>query len=449
MSEQRKCPTFVSFTNMEEQMEYILHYVWQHQQYRSCTFTGDQGQHIEVVDPGVHNLVHAGPDFFNAKVRIDGVLWAGNVEIHERASDWFRHKHETDPAYNNVILHVVGQVDGQARTAHGECPPQIELVVPPQIMANYLELRAEETYPPCYRVIPHIDSLTVHAWMSRLAVERFEAKMHRIEGYLEQTGGDWERSFFITLARNFGFGTNAQAFEQWALGIDPTAVGKHRDSELQVEAFFMGQAGLLADDRVKPEHRDDYFRQLQREYHFLQHKFSLQPIDPVQWRFGRLRPQNCPHVRLAQLTRLYVERRLDFSRLLEAPDIKALHQLFRTEVTPYWHEHYAFGESSSEGDKMLRESSLNLLVINTAAPLLFAYGRSRLDEALCERAFGLLEALPPEQNYIIRCWRRAGIQVAHAADSQALIQLRQQYCDRKDCLRCRFGTEYLRKARTP
>ena len=154
-------------------------------------------------------------------------------------------------------------------------------------------------------------------------------------------------------------------------------------------------------------------------------------------------------MRLAQLTRLYVERRLDFSRLLEATDIKALHQLFRTEVTPYWREPYAFGESSSEGDKMLRESSLNLLVINTAAPLLFAYGRSRLDEALCERAFGLLEALPPEQNYIIRCWRRAGIQVAHAADSQALIQLRQQYCDRKDCLRCRFGTEYLRKARTP
>ena len=125
---------------MEEQMEYILHYVWQHQQYRSCTFTGDQGQHIEVVDPGVHNLVHAGPDFFNAKVRIDGVLWAGNVEIHERASDWFRHKHETDPAYNNVILHVVGQVDGQARTAHGECPPQIELVVPPQITVSYTHL---------------------------------------------------------------------------------------------------------------------------------------------------------------------------------------------------------------------------------------------------------------------------------------------------------------------
>ena len=398
MEIQGRCPTFVRFTNMEEQMEYMLHYVWQHRLYGQPPLLSDQGTRIEVIDPGVHNLVNAGPDFFNAKVRIDGVLWAGNVEVHELASDWFRHRHEHDPAYNNVILHVVGKVDAAARTADGKLPPQIALQVPPQLMANYRELRAEETYPPCYRVIPQIAPLTIHSWMSRLTVERLETKMQRIENYLQRTGGDWERAFFITLARNFGFGTNAAAFEHGRFTRQPAGVG-------------------------------------------------LQPVSRSLWKFGRLRPQNFPYLRLSQLTRLYVERKLDFSRLLEATDLKSLHALFRVGATPYWRTHYAFGAPSAEADKVLQTASLNLLVINTAVPLLFAYGRSRMDETLCERAFNLLEAMPPERNYITRCWERAGVAVAHAADSQALIQLRQHYCDRKDCLRCRFGMEYLRKGR--
>ena len=447
MEIQGRCPTFVRFTNMEEQMEYMLHYVWQHRLYGQPLLLSDQGTRIEVIDPGVHNLVNAGPDFFNAKVRIDGVLWAGNVEVHELASDWFRHRHEHDPAYNNVILHVVGKVDAAARTADGKLPPQLALQVPPLLMANYRELRAEETYPPCYRVIPQIAPLTIHSWMSRLTVERLETKMQRIENYLQRTGGDWERAFFITLARNFGFSTNADAFEQWAFTIQPSDIGKHRDSEFQVEAFFMGQAGLLDDERLESDQRDDYFCRLQREYRFLQHKFGLQPVSRSLWKFGRLRPQNFPYLRLSQLTRLYVERKLDFSRLLETTDLKSLHALFRVGATPYWRTHYAFGAPSAEADKVLQTASLNLLVINTAVPLLFAYGRSRMDETLCERAFNLLESMPPERNYITRCWERAGVAVAHAADSQALIQLRQHYCDRKDCLRCRFGMEYLRKGR--
>ena len=210
----------------------------------------------------------------------------------------------------------------------------------------------------------------------------------------------------------------------------------------------MGQAGLLNDALVKLERRDSYYMQLKTEYAFLQHKFNLQPIDPTVWRFGRLRPQNFPHVRLSQLARLYTERRVDLSRLLETATMDDLRQLFRIGATDYWRTHYAFGEESKESDKTLQSSSLNLLIINTASPLFFACGRERMDEDLAERAFNLLEQLPAERNYITRCWERAGLKITHAADSQALIQLRHNYCDRKDCLRCRFGAEYLKRGRT-
>ena len=425
-------------------MEYLLHYVWQHRLYPPETLCTQTGQLIEVIDPGVHNMQQSGPDFFNAKLRIEGVIWAGNVEIHERASDWYRHHHETDAAYNNVILHVVGQIDREVQTADGKTLPQVSVKVPEHILNNYHELTNEETYPPCYRIVPHLEPLHVHAWMNRLTVERLEEKTQRIQRYLSLTDGDWERMFFITLARNFGFGTNAQAFEQWALTIDPQAIGKHRDNAFQVEAFFMGQAGLLDPQALAPDRIDDYFTRLQNEYAFLRHKFSLQPLVGNPWKFGRLRPQNFPHVRLSQLVQLYVERRTDFSRLLECTDVKSFRQFFRVSATPYWQQHYTFGEESTLGAKTLQTASLNLLIINTAAPLLFAYGRHLMNEDMAERAFTLLEALPPERNYITRCWERAGIPVEHAADSQALIRLRQHYCDRKDCLRCRFGTAYLR-----
>lgn len=425
-------------------MEYLLHYVWKHRIYGAAPLTTDQGDDIEIIDPGVHNMLNAGPDFFNAKLRIGGVVWAGNVEIHERSSDWYRHHHDTDDAYNNVILHVATMLDVEVRTHSGKRLPQLSLTVPPQLYANYQELLAEETYPPCYRIIPQVSPLTAHAWMIRLTVERLEEKTRRINNYLQRTDGDWERTFFITLARNFGFGTNAQAFEQWAFSISLNAVGRHRDDAFQVEAFFMGQAGLLEEKAVRSGRDDDYCQRLRAEYAFLRNKFSLQPQEASLWKFGRLRPQNFPHVRLSQFTRLYCEGGADFSRLLEAKDIKALHAMFHAAVTPYWRTHFCFGEESAECDKKLQKGSLNLLIINTAVPLLFAYGRKTMDEDMVERAFNLLEQIPAERNYITRSWERAGLHVSHAADSQALIQLRQNYCDRKDCLRCRFGSEYLR-----
>lgn len=427
---------------MEPDMEYLLHYVWQH---RLCAnkLTTSDGKTVDVVDPGVHNL-NSGPDFFNAKVRIDGTLWAGNVEIHMCSSDWYRHHHEQDAAYNNVILHVVASIDAEVQTADGKQLPQVKVEIPAYLERNYEELRREETYPPCYKIIPHVPAITVRSWLSRLTVERLESKTQRVRQYLQRTEGDWQRAFFITLARSFGFGTNADPFEQWAFLIDPRAVGKHRDDVMQVEAFFLGQAGLLQDSMVPEARRDAYFLRLQSEYAFLRRKFQLTPMDATRWKFGRLRPQNFPHVRLAQLANLYHQCKADFSHLLETEAPEALREIFKVGVTDYWQTHYAFGEESAPSPKVMQQGSLNLLLINAVSPLLFAYGREQMDEDMAERAFDILEHVAAERNYITRCWEHAGIRVRTAADSQALIQLRTHYCDRKDCLRCRFGAEYLR-----
>ena len=425
-------------------MEILLHYVWKHKLFPLGPLTTTDGQEVDVIDPGLHNR-HQGPDFFNAKIKIGGTLWVGNVEIHDAASDWYRHHHDTDEAYDNVVLHVVERSDMAVQTQRGRTLPQLVLEVPETVRQNYAELLAEEAYPPCYRVIPDVPKLTAHSWLNALTIERLEAKTNRILSYLQQTEGDWERTFFVTLARNFGFGTNADAFEHWALQLPPRTIAKHRDNALQVEAAFFGQAGLLDDALVPEERRDDYYRLLQNEYAFLAHKFSLTPMNARLWKFLRMRPQNFPHVRLAQMAMLYHAGHTDLSRLLEGQTREDFHRLFRTATSPYWETHYHFGLASAAQTKALQTASLDLIIINTVAPLLFAYGQQHMDDARCERAFALLESVPAERNFITRSWAKAGLTAANASDSQALIQLKREYCDPKDCLRCRFGGEYLRK----
>ena len=406
------------------------------------------GRTVEVIDPGLHNR-NAGPDFFNAKVKIDGTLWVGNVEIHDRSSHWYQHGHERDANYNNVVLHVVGEADRDVQTQQGHFVPQLCLAVPPSVQANYDELIKTDSYPPCYRIIPSLAPLTVHAWMAALSTERLEQKTVAIERRLKLSNGSWEEAYFTTLARNYGFGINGDAFEEWAHHIPLNAVGKHRDDLFQLEAIFLGQAGLLELEAVPERYQqtalnEGYFAKLRNEYQYLAHKFSLQPMDYKRWRFLRLRPQNFPHIRIVQLANLYYERRAGLSQLIESPDMVTLAGQLRTQVTPYWETHYTFGTESMRNAKHLSPFSINLLVINTCIPVLFAYGRHTLREELCDRAFDFLEQLKAENNNIIRMWQSCGLEVRSACDSQALIQLKKEYCDKKDCLRCRIGYEYLR-----
>ena len=284
--------------------------------------------------------------------------------------------------------------------------------------------------------------LTVHSWLSALQAERFGQKAEAIRHRLQQCGGYWEDAFFITLARNFGFGLNGDAFEAWAGRLPFRAVDKHRDNLFQVEAFFLGMAGLLEEDDPGA---DDYCLRLQREWRYLQHKFQLPaPLPAGQWRFLRLRPAGFPHVRLAQLAWLYHTQCSLFSRVMEAETADELRRLLQASTSEYWKEHYTFRKASPPKEKKLGKGALDLIVINTVVPFLYAYGQHKADETLCERATRLLESLRAEDNYVTRLWDGAGIPVQTAADSQALLQLQKSYCDKRDCLRCRFGYEYLK-----
>ncbi len=430
-------------------MEALLHYCWRHKLFPLTQLTTTDGREVEVIDPGLHNR-HAGPDFFNAKVKVDGTLWVGNVEIHDKASDWYLHGHDHDPAYDNVVLHVCSRADTIVKTHSGLTPPQLLMTVPQHVADHYEELLTIDRYPPCYQLIPSLSRLTVHSWMSALQTERLEQKTEAIRQRVALCDDSWEAGYFVTLARNYGFGVNGDAFEAWAKSIPLHAVDHHRDDLLQVEAIFLGQAGLLDISTVPERYREaalaeGYFTRLRNEYLFLAHKFGLTPIDARQWKFLRMRPQNFPHIRITQLASLYHSQRAGLSQLVECATVKEMEKVLATSVTPYWETHYLFGHESKRSEKHLSANSIRLLMLNTAIPMLFAYGRYRGDERLCDRSFDMLEQLAAEDNHIVRMWRECGLEVKTAGDSQALIQLKRQYCDRKDCLHCRIGYEYLKR----
>ena len=430
-------------------MEQLLHYVWRHKIFPLQELKTTDNLLIEVIDAGLYNH-YSGPDFFNAKVKIGETLWIGNVEIHDKSSDWYAHGHDKDKAYDNVILHVAEIIDADVLNTNGQFIPQLKLVVPDGVRNHYQELLSIDKYPPCYQIIPTLKPLMLHAWMATLQTERLEKKTEAILRRVERANGSWESAYFMTLARNYGFGINGDAFEEWATHIPLSIVAHHRDNLMQIEAFFLGQAGLLNVDTIPERYqqqavKEDYFIKLRKEYLFLAHKFSLQPMDYKLWKFLRLRPQNFPYIRLSQLANLYYDHKTGLSQLVESQNVLALQDLMSTKVTPYWETHYTFGSISNLNEKNLSPFSLNLLFINTCIPMLFAYGRHTADETLCDRAFDLLEQLKAENNYIIRLWKECGLEVRNAADSQALIQLKKEYCDKKECLRCRIGYEYLKK----
>lgn len=433
-------------------MEQLLHYCWKHRLWPATGQETTDGSPLEIIDLGLHNR-NSGPDFFNAKIKIDGTLWVGNVEIHDKSSDWYTHGHQKDSHYNNVVLHVVGIADCDVETQEGHFVPQMLLQVPDSIYDNYEELLRTDAYPPCYRIIPQLTQLTIHSWMAALQTERLEEKTIAIQQRVHQAGGSWEDAYFTTLARNYGFGINGDAFEEWARHIPLQAVGKHRDNLFQIEAIFLGQAGLLElhtiPERCQQEALNEgYFGKLRDEYQYLAHKFSLQPMDYNLWRFLRLRPQNFPHIRIAQLAYLYHQQRCSLASLIDCHDMVSVSELLQTQVSSYWETHYIFGSESFRTTKHLSPSSIRLLIINTCIPLLFAYGRHTLKEELCDRAFDFLEQLQAENNHIIRMWQECGLEVKTAGDSQALIQLKRAYCDKRDCLRCRIGYEYLKRKRS-
>ena len=411
-------------------MERLLHYVWKYKLYPAMPLLTTDGRPVSVIDPGTLNS-DAGPDFFNAKIKIADTLWVGSVEIHTRASDWLVHRHDKDKAYDAVILHVVECVDCEVRRTDGEPIPQLKLIVPEAIVKNIDWLLYREVAMPCLGYIPEIERLYISSWLDALLGERLERKTADIFRLLDLYGGDWNEVFYITLTRNFGFGVNNDIFERLAKSLPLRCIQKQRGSHSQIEAMLFGQAGMLDETLDCP-----YYRLLQREYRFLRHKFGLTPLDPSQFRSLRIRPVNFPCLKLAQLAAVWTQYDTLFSVILAAGSLGRIKQCFRVSPSVYWETHYNFRSVSARKEKQVGENSLCILLINTVVPVLFAYGVRSKQPEYCDRAIHILESLPPEKNAIVSGFTQAGIKTGHAGDSQALVQLKREYCEKKKCLYC-------------
>jgi hypothetical protein len=420
-------------------MESLLHYVWKNRLYVYGNFKTTDGTDLEIIDPGVHNT-DAGPDFFNAKIKLDGRMWAGNVEIHVNASDWNRHKHGENKAYNSVILHVVERLD-EARVDNqlGSPIPQWVMRTPESVREKYLSLSDRDCPVSCLSRVGEVPEIYWTDWKNALTSERLEHKIRAIFQLLQNCSGDWDEVFYITLARNFGSGVNGDAFERLAKSLPLRCILKHSDSFQQVEALFLGQAGFLEEEL--PD--DDYYRVLQREYRFLSGKYGLSPLDSSLFRSLRIRPNNFPHVKIIQLAGLVSVKQGLFSQILEQKTIRDFQSLFVSGVSAYWETHYRFGKTSPRSKKQLGLSTIRVLLINTVVPILFAYGKKNGREDWMQKAIDLLEAIPSEKNHIVDTFVRAGVKSAHAGESQALIQLRKGYCDLRKCILCRIGHRLL------
>lgn len=416
--------------------ESILHYIWQNKLFTAHNLVTTNNEAVEVIDTGLLNS-DAGPDFFNAKVRIGNTIWAGNIEIHTKSSDWKKHHHQSDPVYNPVILHVVKTADTNIYRTNGEIIPQLELRYPFQIEENYERLIAQQKWIACEDKIADLPPIILSMWKNALLAERLALKTEAIKVLLNESNQHWEEAFYRSLARSFGFGTNSLPFETLAKSLSLSVLAKHKDNLFQLEALLFGQSGLLS------VNSDEYAGKLWNEYLFLQAKYKLVPMDGSMWKLMRLRPDNFPHLRIAQFAGLIHSLSKLFSKIIENPDISVLNQLFVSTPSSYWDHHYLFGNISSYKKKTIGRNSLNSIIINSIVPFVFVYGWIKNDEQLKSKAMDLLTEIPAEKNVIVKKWQEIGFNSGSAFDSQALLFLKKHYCDEKKCLRCRIGHNVL------
>jgi len=421
--------------------EDIIHFMWK---YNSAHLKGlkcDQLGEVEVISPGDHNF-DSGPDFFNAKVKIGDKVWAGNVEIHVKASDWYRHKHNTNSAYDNVILHVVAKNDVQVTNSKGFNVPALEISYPDEIEWELQRLVASESWIPCGKMIGTINPINIRLWLSSLCIERLEQMTLQVKALVKEQGGSWEEAFYVSLARSFGLKINSLPFEMLAKATPLKVLSKIKNNLLGIEAVLFGQAGMLDFPNGMA---DDYMLALQKEYSYQRKKFQLKPIPDYLWKFMRLRPSAFPTVRIAQLAQLLYSSAGLFSRCMGANDIKEFIKIFKIGCSDYWSNHYNFGKISPVSQKVLGEASIQVIVLNSIIPFMFAYGMARGNEELKDKALNLLNGLKPELNAVVKGFTSCGIKADSAFFSQALLQLKGHYCDKRKCLFCQIGARVLLK----
>lgn len=426
--------------------EEFLQYLWQYRLYDKDNLLTQNGQKVTVISPGSKNN-DAGPDFFNAKIKIGETTWVGNVEVHIHSSDWNKHGHQTDDAYNNVVLQVVENNDAEIkRPKNDEIIPTAVLKYDKKLRQKYDELlRNNTTWIPCEPHINKVNEMTVSFWLNKLLVERLEQKAGRIKQRLSQNKNNWEEAFYQQLARNFGFRVNAEPFELLAKSLPLLVLAKHKNNLTQVEALLFGQAGFLNDTGTEKNRDDDYFSTLKKEYEFLQHKFKLKPLESHLWKFLRLRPSNFPTIRIAQFAQLIHQSSGLFSKIVEAGSIDKIRSFFSVETSEYWKTRYTFGKISKQRPKRLGENAFQTIIINTVVPFIFVYAEERGTQSMKDKALEYLETLKPENNSVVKRFKELGIEAGNAFESQALLQLKKQYCTNGRCLQCQIGDELIRK----
>ena len=422
--------------------EDILHFVWKYRLFTTQNLCTQSGKSIRIVHAGTHNH-DAGPDFLAARMVIGGVEWGGNVEIHIRASDWSRHRHHQDKAYNSVILHVVYEHDKPAYREEGTLLETLALKprISASILPRYRELMSGMRWIPCEKLIHNVPPFHLSQWLSRLLMERFEHRISAIYALLHEQRGSWEDTCYIWMARSFGFKVNSDAFEQLARSLPQSVIGKHKNNILAVEALFFGQAGMLENEVFE----DAYPQALQREYAHLRRLHSLQSMDAATWRFMRTRPGNFPTVRIAQFAALCLRSTQLFAAITGTKEIRSLNVFFDDlPINSYWLKHYRFDTPSSPQGNQLGGRSVDILLINAVAGIIFAYGKYMGKETYIYRAISLLEALKAEDNAVLSRFSALGVKAAQAAESQALLQMKTFYCDKKKCLDCGVGLQVIK-----
>jgi hypothetical protein len=427
--------------------EFFLHYIWKYQLYNITDLRTTSGDTLRILKPGEHNS-NAGPDFFNGRIQCNGVVIAGNIEVHFSSSDWKKHDHQKDKSYQNVILHVVYNDDAPVISASRERILTLELRhrIPKVMTERYEDLQQLQPFIPCQQHFASIDKFTRETWLQRLLIERLEEKCLVLQQLLDETYGNWEHAFYIALAKNFGFKINAVPFELTARSIPYHVISKSRNSLPRMEALLFGAAGYLQDNRI----RHKYYKSLRDEFKFLQEKHGLQIIDVSLWKLLRLRPANFPQLRLAQFAALLYRNKNLLGDILEKKDAAGIKKIIRdAEASEFWHSHYTLQKNTSS---LLRkvpsspgEESVDNILINTLAPFIFLYGRNRMRHDLQDLAVELLEKLNPEQNQIIRKFEALGSGAKSSGESQALLQLKKHYCDLRRCLECGIGLKILKE----
>ncbi len=421
--------------------EDLLHFIWKYKKLQLTDLSTTADESVIVSDVGMHNH-HAGPDFFNAKITIANQLWAGNVEIHLKASDWFSHNHHEDVNYDNVILHVVWEDDASVYRKDGSAIPTLELknYIPNSLLQVYQNLfdKNRKTFINCEQEIAQVDTFIFHNWLERLYFERLERKSKEVLRLLKESKNDWEQVLFSMLLKNFGLKINGEAFLSLSHALDFSVIRKLQADNLQLESVFFGLSHLLQEETIL----DAYYLNLKREYEFVTKKFNLKNAGVIKPDFFRLRPPNFPTIRLSQLANLYAAQQGLFNKVIHANSVEEIYALFNVSASAYWKNHYTFGKLSKRSSKKLTKNFIDLLIINSILPLKFSYYQ-QLGKDANEVILKIIKKIKFEDNTIVSNFKNQGVIAKNAEDSQALLQLYTNYCTKNKCLQCAVGGQLL------